>query len=441
MRSIMRTIAFFCFLLVTHWSVGQESLIEGLTVETYYISDTNDATDTDGGFLEPGSVTYRIFLDMAEGVRFKRLFGLGQDTLRIMSTEVFFNNLDRGELIGAEIGANRLDENTVALDSWLTIGLASGDHLGVLKTEDSDGSIVGGTQNDGGSEGLPEGLLNNDAAAAGIPLTDADGLSLINDVTPSVSIWGANAAQDLNAVFGTENLSNSYKSNDIYLLPNQPLAGSGEENRILLGQFTTKGELSFTLNVELESPSGETIQMVSDSTDVERYSPFLIYPLPDLECGCTDPYYLEYNSEAFCSDEDLCQTLIVIGCTDTNACNYSSEANFNYPSLCCYSPDSCGADLDFYAICDPLSTVEFSQQEFMVFPNPVSESLTILSEQGMEGVELIEVLDLNGRIWIAQSLSRNREFRLNVMDLPSGVYVIRIQGDRLMSTLRFLKVH
>jgi hypothetical protein len=37
-----------------------QDAIKNVIVETYYVSDANDATDTTGGILEPGSKTYSI---------------------------------------------------------------------------------------------------------------------------------------------------------------------------------------------------------------------------------------------------------------------------------------------------------------------------------------------------------------------------------------------
>ncbi|MEY4593948.1 MAG: hypothetical protein RIQ47_358, partial [Bacteroidota bacterium] len=38
--------------------------VENVIVERYYVSDASDATDTIGGGLAAGSVTYRIYIDL-----------------------------------------------------------------------------------------------------------------------------------------------------------------------------------------------------------------------------------------------------------------------------------------------------------------------------------------------------------------------------------------
>jgi len=152
--------------------------LEDIIVETYYVSDANDATDTDGGSLAEGSVTYRVFVNMLPGFELQAIYGNANHELFLETTTEFFNNEDRGEETGDVINDTRLDENTVALDSWLTLGAASDEHIGVPKALDTDGSIVGGDNNDGGSDGVAGGLLSNADVAAGMPLTTADGLIL-----------------------------------------------------------------------------------------------------------------------------------------------------------------------------------------------------------------------------------------------------------------------
>ena len=63
-----------CVLTCTSYlaSIAQ---IEQLIMETYYISDANDATDTIGGQLEEGSTTYRIYVDLLPGSRLLSIYG------------------------------------------------------------------------------------------------------------------------------------------------------------------------------------------------------------------------------------------------------------------------------------------------------------------------------------------------------------------------------
>ena len=234
---------FIAFSLIAFLTYSQG--LEGVIVETYYISDSNDATDNDGGTLPAGTTTYRIYLDLAPNTKVETVYGSPNHELRIETSTLFFNNEDRGELSGNLIGDNRLDDNTVALDSWVTIGAASESHFGVLKTEDTDGSIVGGVNNDGGSAGIAEGLLANNDPAAGIPLTTADGL--IEGTVPSVQLIADNVS--VFDVFDNVNDGPVFSTNNGAWAVLGGCEGPTAENRVLSAQITTTGELSFSLNV------------------------------------------------------------------------------------------------------------------------------------------------------------------------------------------------
>jgi hypothetical protein len=356
--------------------MGSSQGLEDVIVETYYISDANDATDNDGGTLPSGTTTYRIFLDLAPNTKVETVYGSPNHELRIETTTLFFNNQDRGEKSGNLIGDNRLDENTVALDSWLTIGAASESHFGVLKTDDSDGSIVGGANNDGGSAGIVEGLLANDDPLAGIPLTQADGL--IEGVAPDVQLISDDAS--IFDVFDNVNDGPVFSTNNGAWAVLGGFEGSTPGNRVLIAQITTNGDLSFSLNVRVNSidGSGDPIDYVSgEAVGDEVFFPALIFPLvevpgcisptacnfdpvattddgsciePEEDCtecegvdlvlidddgdgvcnaeevfGCTDPEAVNFNPDAT-EDDGSCEFEGVGGCTDISACNFNPDA-------------------------------------------------------------------------------------------------------------------
>ena len=49
--------------------------IDAVLVETYYVSDANDATDVIGGGLQAGSRTYRVFVDLCDGCSVRAIYG------------------------------------------------------------------------------------------------------------------------------------------------------------------------------------------------------------------------------------------------------------------------------------------------------------------------------------------------------------------------------
>ncbi|MBL7943830.1 MAG: hypothetical protein JNM00_13740, partial [Flavobacteriales bacterium] len=319
---------------------GEAQGLEDVIVEKYYISDSQDAVPNDGGVLAEGSTTYRIYIDLAPGYELQAVYGNENHELRIQTTTEFFNNEDRGEQLGTSIGQNFIDDNTVAVDSWLTMVGATTARLGVLKTEDDNGSMVGGSNNN-------DGLLANADPGAGLPLTTADGL--IMGTPPMVTVVGLDLS-----MFDAVNASGPFVSTNGAWSVLVGATGPTAENRVLVAQITTDGDLSFTLNVQLGVPGGGVEQYVaSNATGDEIQFDALTYPLVDNGEGCTDPLACNYDAEAttddgsciipvegclVCNaqndglelvdgdDDGICDADEIEGCTDAQACNYDPSA-------------------------------------------------------------------------------------------------------------------
>lgn len=418
--------------------------IEDVIVEKYYISDANDATDTtEFRSVAVGSVTYRIYVDLKEGSRIRKIYGDTYHALKIESTQDFYNNIDRPNAnFGYLINKTWLDDNpTLALDSWITIGLGAIGQAGVLKPSDIDGSFL--FPNNGGTYGVPGGLLLNNNPDAGITLNNADGY-VTNTATYGqwVDFGFEDIAGDDTTVFGAINTGNSFVSNDIYLQQNAGVMGYDTiSNIVLVAQLTTTGDLSFELNLEIEETNGGSSNIVKyvASNDTllpgEVVSPFLKYPSV---CGCTDPDYLEYNSSFACSDAAQCLTPVVFGCMDTLACNYDSQANFSIPSLCCY-PGLCN-DRNLTLVCPDISNGRFGIME--TAPNPASESVSFSIFMDTQKSGLLKIFDVFGKLLYKEEITGNSNVqnrKVNLNEFANGVYIVHLlSGDDISST-RFIK--
>jgi hypothetical protein len=422
---------FLVMVLPTNTDAQQD--IEGLSVETYYVSDDNDATDFSG--LAVGSITYRVYLDLGEGCKLKRIFATENHAVKVESTANFFNHFDRGELFGFDINDGVLEEGTVPLDSWFGFGFASDEHFGILKTDDADGSVVGGANNDGGSESIAGGLLVNEDVSAGIPLTQQDGLmNSLGATTPVITVAGDSPA----SVFDTETIASSYITNSLQMVAGDAVIGQGEANMLLIAQFTTTGEISFELNVEIEKEDGETFLYVANDDILlpdEFLSPYLKFPG---ECGCQDPNFLEYDPGVVC-DDGSCLTPIILGCMDTLACNYDPLVNFNVQELCCILPDNC-EELDPDLICPGADVSESFEQGmgFVVFPNPFTEQLRVKSS-GADRPSHFELYDAFGRKLISGSPSQQSEFSIDTSQLSAGLYLLKVYSGSETQEIRMVK--
>lgn len=237
MKTLLLTVCAFLLTLTVN-SQGLENVI----VEKYYISDANDATvNSTGGVLPVGSVTYRVYLDLLPDYIFQAAYGDGNHECRIETTTLFFNNEDRGATTPT-FSKNFCDDNTVMLDSWLSVGAACAANYGVRKIYDDGVATV--VNNDG--------VLTNNDPMIGIPLTVQDGFLAgtpqpVTEVgiTTEIAVFDAQNDGTNGPVFSTNN--GSWASLNGSSGPDPLL------NEVLIAQITTDGIFSFQLNVQIRN--------------------------------------------------------------------------------------------------------------------------------------------------------------------------------------------
>lgn len=244
----------FTFTLLVLFARAQNGL-ECVEVEVYYVSDANDTlANADGGVLPVGSKTYRVYADMEQGYKFQAAYGVPGHELRLETTTLFFNNIDRGAT-SPTYTKPQAASNTVMLDSWFSVGAGCAGNYGVHKSSDDGVATVVNTF-------VPQVLQNNDIAA-GIPLSQEDGLiagnpeqvTFVGFTTPELDVF--DAAGSVGNLLSTHNASwaslNGSKGYDTV------------ENKVLIGQFTTDGIFSFKLNIQIGTPTGGVENYVADS--------------------------------------------------------------------------------------------------------------------------------------------------------------------------------
>lgn len=95
-------------------------------------------------------------------------------------------------------------------------------------------------------------------------------------------------------------------------------------------------------------------------------------------------------------------------------------------------------DYDFHVgvfeIDGTASNDAFAKAEFVIYPNPVS---TVLYVQADVSVKKLTIYNLVGQL--VKSREINNRAEINVQELPSGVYLIEINGDTATETFRFIK--
>jgi len=413
--------------------------IENVIVEKYYVSDRFDATDTFGGYLPEGSITYRVFVDLKPGSKIRKIFGEPEHPLVFKSSHPFFNHKSDGQSFAKNFSKSRYSEGTVALDSWLTIGqttrASSITNFGILKENDRNGSFIGGKNNDGGSADISGGLLINADPVANIPIVSSDGMDTMSVVPNNWSDYGfIDAITGVDpTIFGTDTTSNSFLGYNVGL-QNSGVAGVlSELNHVLVAQLTTLGEdLSFEMNLEIEEKdqSGtKVVKYVADDRNLslgEEFSPYLKYPFI---CGCQDPNFLEAKRKYACNAVDSCKTLIVFGCTDSLACNYDPRANYNISTLCCYV-GYCN-DLDLSVVCPNLKIRDHEDViSINVFPSLAVDQLNISVVPIMDRNIEIRIFDSFGKSYLLESVRYNGIISFDISHFPPGLYFVRISSNQ-----------
>ncbi len=441
-----KLIAILFSVLLLHAAVKAQ--IQHVIVERYYVSDSLDNTDTISGAaraLPIGSTTYRVYVQLDAGYRLKKIYGTPKHPWKIQSTANFFNNTDRAASnFGYLLNKNWFSGNpTLALDSWITLGLCTAAYNGVLKTDDTDGSFV--LPSWGGTASVPGGILRNNDTAAGIPIITEDGMK---PKTGTFTTWIPNGFYDATGttdttVFGPVNTGSQFISTSRYLQQNSGVIGdslTGE--KVLVAQLTTTGTLSFEFNLQLITPSGASMNIVPSNNSLPTtgdttVNGMLKYPPDAPVCGCKDPNYLEYNAAYACSDPFSCIHLVVLGCMDTLACNYDPAVNYHIQSLCCY-PGNCN-NRDIALVCPGIAT-EVSVQ---LYPNPATTEITIQFSAGEYIETKYAIFDSYGTIVAQRDLgirSGSVQENIDISNLQTGLYLLKVfKGNNNVESKTFMK--
>ncbi len=273
---------------IASWLAGSAQLT-GIVVETY------DPTIVAPMYVAPaGMTTYRVYAEFESPLdKVSSLFGLPTiedgvvtgpcQPLKIETTTSWYND-NFGTSLGSSINSGFfIFVPSLAADSWLTIGVENS--------------------------------------------TDFDG----GQVNYTLGIQSAIIAS-FNTVNGSSFIVNNGSVHTFFNSTNG--FGSGPNNRVLLAQLTTTGQISFELNlsVYLGNNIANEVSYVSNMNceqgsefDVDG-APFgLIYQGPPVFLGCTDPTALNYDDEATIND-GTCVYAQIFGCTDPTALNYDELA-------------------------------------------------------------------------------------------------------------------
>lgn len=245
----LRLITNLCFLFLAGTAFSQG--LQGIVVEKYYSANTADVSGQESGSLTPltsSSVTYRVYVDMASGYKFNQIFAVPGNSLTVNTTTAFYNDPGYGVSAGANgISATNYPKKTTALDSWFTTGAAYNGKVGVLKSEDTDGAVAN-----------TNGLLTNNPGGCFGSAIQGSGAQDGNLAGTQNTHWAnPNALGGFSTLAALDNssTSGSIVITDGALAALGGIVGPLSSNMVLIGQFTTTGQFSFALNVQIQNIS------------------------------------------------------------------------------------------------------------------------------------------------------------------------------------------
>jgi hypothetical protein len=76
------------------------------------------------------------------------------------------------------------------------------------------------------------------------------------------------------------------------------------------------------------------------------------------------------------------------------------------------------------------------ENSISVYPNPASNYVIV--SKGSNSSAHINIINANGSV-VKQIVSSNNQTKLDVTNIPSGVYMIQVQEAGAVSTLKFIK--
>jgi len=242
-----------------------------------------------------GMTTYQILLHTENETDFvTSVYGNENDPLAISTTTHFYQHVLGGPTPESVNPLLLPVYPNLAYDSWITIGL--------------DG---------------PADASAGESAAATV---QSPGQPWVTAFDPGAGAPGGNIVMD-DAVGGVW-----------YVLNGDANGTPVADGTVLLGQFTTDGEMSGTVNIQV-FPQGDNIDYLTLSLPIggncvaETVNPTCTYPESDLvDCdgNCLD----DADGDGVCDADE------VPGCTDETACNYDAEATDDDGS--CLQLDECG---------------------------------------------------------------------------------------------------
>jgi hypothetical protein len=442
---------------------GQAQGLNKIVVEKYYVSDATDLTKS-GGALPVGSVTWRIYVDMAPGYVFQQATGDKYHDL-VMTTTTTFYNSGLGDFSPNVISTANARTGTVMLYSGLSAGAESKSYWGVLKSQDNGvGTLVNS-----------DGALQNADASAGIPLTQQDGLLLGGTggipAVKTISTLGIPDATLGVLGDGTANGSSFTVTDGAWYILGG-VAGTDTTNKLLIAQITTDGTFHYELNIQLGKDLGNgqsitekyaAMNPQSDEMSGSQYNLSGTFgpEAGPLACNITAPTAgsnytvgdtVSIDANATCTG---CSIVKVDFLVDNESIGVDSTAPYTFDyigtlgshSLTVRATNNQEEQVTSSAVVINLIATGIKNMAdgltYLVYPNPASDrvSLDITSSKQINKFSY-KVINMEGKVIIQKVVGAVGDRYVETIDsasLAKGLYTLQISADDQNVTRQILK--
>ncbi len=358
-------------------TLPDEDALENVIVEKYYVAGEGDVQSS----LPAGATTYRVYLDLKPGYEVQQVIGTIPHPLTIGAPGGGFYNSEFGSTFGSDFLPLLLNFGTASLDSYVTIKASTQTSAAIIKTLDTDGSVLTGA----------DGYLQNVDPTAGISVLESDGFIPISGNVQSVSQLGIGDA--LNQYFSSYNsVGPEFTTENGAWFNLDGIQADTEENLVLLGQFTTLTcEFNFKLNIQVIIPQ-------------------------ELQTG--GYAVIRFVAETHPEDEEL-------NASNDNFYIYQKDfLNYNLGDECLVS----AGDIDEI------------RNAWAIVPNPASDILNLSFTKDLQDVSYA-IYDLSGKLLSNSNRGNtgsNSMVEVNTQHLESGIYLLQLRSAEAVSVKKFV---
>ena len=119
---------------------------------------------------------------------------------------------------------------------------------------------------------------------------------------------------------------------------------------------------------------------------------------------------------------------------------YFSSSSITFETTTLTNADSYGSDMFIVKLSGSTDIEEnnFSENNFNVYPNPTHNQLIITNDQ----LQITDILitDITGKqVKTIKANGQSKNYTINVEDLPTGLYLLKVTGDKGTEVTKFIK--